>query len=411
VPDAVPDRVPDRAQATVDRIRLTGISATGYHGVLPDERRDGQTFVADVVLHVDTRAAAAADRLERTVDYAAVASGVAAVLAGEPADLVETVAERIAALALGYPGVAAVDVVVHKPQAPIPVPFADVAVEIHRSRKHLPVVAAPAPSGAPAEPAHAPAAEAPAPQPAPDLDALAAPLAAPVVAPLAGPAAAGAAPLPGTGLPSIADLVLPDDEPPALEPLDEPGAAPVAPAPQPDRMDAVPAEPVGVVIALGSNLGASQDTLRAAVHALAEVPGLEVTGVGPLARTAPVGGPDQPDFLNTVVLGRTTLSPRALLRACQAVEDRLGRVREERWGPRTLDVDLIVHGTTIGVTDDLELPHPRAHQRAFVLLPWAHVDPQAVLPGLGGGPVAALAETAPDRAGIRWVNLDWWSAG
>lgn len=143
MPDAVPDRVPDRAQATVDRIRLTGISATGYHGVLPDERRDGQTFVADVVLHVDTRAAAAADRLERTVDYAAVASGVAAVLAGEPADLVETVAERIAALALGYPGVAAVDVVVHKPQAPIPVPFADVAVEIHRSRKHLPVVAAP----------------------------------------------------------------------------------------------------------------------------------------------------------------------------------------------------------------------------------------------------------------------------
>jgi len=110
---------------------------------------------------------------------------------------------------------------------------------------------------------------------------------------------------------------------------------------------------------------------------------------------------------NTVVVGRTTLSPRALLHACQDIEAAHGRVREQRWGPRTLDIDLIVHGTTQAVTDDLELPHPRANQRAFVLATSAHLQPDAVLPGLGGGPVTALAETAPDRAGIRWMALDW----
>jgi dihydroneopterin aldolase/2-amino-4-hydroxy-6-hydroxymethyldihydropteridine diphosphokinase len=165
---------------------------------------------------------------------------------------------------------------------------------------------------------------------------------------------------------------------------------------------------VDVVLALGSNVGASQETLRRAIWDLAAVDGLELTVISPLARTAPVGGPDQPDYLNAVVLGRSTLAPRALLHACQEVEVRHGRVREEAWGPRTLDVDVILHGRTVAVADDLELPHPRAHERAFVLQPWAQVDPDAVLPGLGGGPVADLARTAPDRAGIRWMALDWW---
>ncbi|KGM08748.1 2-amino-4-hydroxy-6-hydroxymethyldihydropteridine pyrophosphokinase, partial [Cellulomonas bogoriensis 69B4 = DSM 16987] len=190
------------------------------------------------------------------------------------------------------------------------------------------------------------------------------------------------------------------------------GATTVLPAPvatePPDRLDQAPPEPVDVVLALGSNLGASQEVLRSAVTALGSVPGLEVTAISPLARTAPVGGPDQPDFLNAVVLGRTTLSPRGLLHACQEVEAAHGRTRDERWGPRSLDVDVILHGTTLAVGDDLELPHPRAHARAFVLEPWAQVDPDAVLPGLGGGPVAALAGTAPDREGIRWMALDWW---
>ncbi len=177
-----------------------------------------------------------------------------------------------------------------------------------------------------------------------------------------------------------------------------------------DRLDLTPPEPVDVVLALGSNLGASQEILRRAIADLGRVDGLEVTGIAPLARTGAVGGPEQPDFLNTVVLARCSLSPRALLGVCQGVEEAYGRVREERWGARTLDVDVICYGSVLAVADDLELPHPRAHSRAFVLEPWAQLDPAAVLPGLGGGPVARLATTAPDRDGIRWLALDWWAS-
>ncbi|WP_308121804.1 dihydroneopterin aldolase, partial [Actinotalea ferrariae] len=126
-----------------DRITVSGITATGHHGVFDHERRDGQTFVADVTLHVDTRPAAAEDRLDLTVHYGVLSEQVAGVLSGEPADLVETVAERIAAVALTHPGVHAVDVVVHKPQAPVTVPFGDVTVQIHRDREHAPAVGAP----------------------------------------------------------------------------------------------------------------------------------------------------------------------------------------------------------------------------------------------------------------------------
>ena len=350
-----------------DRIRLSGIAATGYHGVFDHERRDGQTFVADVVLHVDTRPAAAEDRLDRTVHYGLLAEGVAAVLRGEPADLVETVAERIAALALAFDGVGAVDVVLHKPMAPIAVPFGDVTVEVHRSAAHPPVVAPPVDALAAAGLAS------PAPVPA-------VPTADPVPT-AAGPAEVAAAPT-GSRLP---------------------------PEETTDRLDVVPATPARVVLALGSNQGDSHELLRRVVHDLAAVPGLEVTAVAPLARTGAVGGPEQPDYLNTVVLAETVLSPRALLRATQALEAAHGRVRAERWGPRTVDIDIVVHGTTVASSDDLELPHPRAHERAFVLQPWAQVDPEAVLPGLGGGPVLALAQTAPDRDGIRWMALDWWT--
>ncbi|WP_284294932.1 2-amino-4-hydroxy-6-hydroxymethyldihydropteridine diphosphokinase [Luteimicrobium album] len=172
-------------------------------------------------------------------------------------------------------------------------------------------------------------------------------------------------------------------------------------------MDEIPASPVDVVLSLGSNVGDPQQTLRDAISALDAIGGIEVLDVSPLARTAPVGGVDQDDFLNAVVVARTSMSARELLHACQDVEHSFGRVREQRWGPRTLDVDLIVYGTLTDVAEDLELPHPRAHERAFVLEPWSQVQPDAVLPGLGGGPVAQLAATAPDRAGIRWLALDW----
>lgn len=442
---------PTAGHPTRDRITVSGITATGYHGVFDHERRDGQTFVADVTLHVDTRPAAAEDRLDLTVDYGVLSEQVAGVLAGTPADLVETVAERIAAVALTHRGVEAVDVVVHKPQAPVTVPFGDVTVRIHRDRTHVPSVGAPpvvvdavpglvpdevpAPEAGPdaerwaeALPAvatpHAPRHDAGIPQPEPtEATALfvpdwasvegATPLGATAGAALAGAGVAAhasappAPPTPGVGIPQLP----PPDATAVLAAAPAPGhAAPVLDGPPVDRLDATPAAPADAVLALGSNIGASHDVLRQVVFELAEVPGIEITAIAPLARTQPVGGPEQPDFLNTVVLVRTTLSPRGLLAACHRLEDAHGRVRTEHWGPRTIDVDIVVYDGVIAAADDLELPHPRAHERAFVLEPWAQVQPDAVLPGLGGGPVAALAQTAPDRGGIRWMALDWWAA-
>lgn len=363
----------------LDQIRLVGIAATGYHGVFAHERRDGQTFVADVVVHLDTRRAAASDDLAHTINYGELAERVAAVLSGEPADLIETVAERIAATVLAYGQAVAVDVEVHKPQAPISVPFADVVVAIHRDRSRLPA----------AEPWRPPVESVPVPAQAPVRTVTAA---FPQI-----PVADGAAP--AHAVPSAV----------AMSVLRAPDEA-IEGELVSDVLDEVPAEPVDVVLALGANLGAAQQTLRDAVSDLARVRGLTVVDVSPLARSAAVGGPEQPDYLNAIVLARTTLSARDLLRATQAIEQEHGRERLEHWGPRTLDIDLVVYGSTLAVTDDLELPHPRAHQRAFVLEPWAQVAPDAVLPGLGGGPVALLAATAPDRAGIRWLALDWLTA-
>jgi dihydroneopterin aldolase/2-amino-4-hydroxy-6-hydroxymethyldihydropteridine diphosphokinase len=340
--------VVDEQGRRLDRIALTGIGATGHHGVHQFERDEGQPFLADVVLHLDTRRAAAGDDLARTIDYGVVARRVHAVLAGEPVALIETVAERIAATVLADAGVHTVDVTVHKPQAPVEVPFEDVSVSIRRDRTTLPA----------AEPYRE------------------------------AEAAIGLAP-------DEAGVAAPDDE------------GVVDGEIVLDQLDERPGAPVDVVLAIGGNLGPVAETLRTAVHDLTQVSGLEVTAVSPLARTAAVGGPDQPDFLNAVVLARTTLAPREVLRACQGIENAHGRERSVHWGPRTLDVDVIVYDSVLAVTDDLELPHPRAHQRAFVLQPWAQADPEAVLPGLGGGPVAVLAETAPDRDGVRWLALDW----
>ncbi|ACZ31990.1 2-amino-4-hydroxy-6-hydroxymethyldihydropteridine pyrophosphokinase [Xylanimonas cellulosilytica DSM 15894] len=386
----------------LDQIRLTGVTATGHHGVLPHERAEGQEFGADVVLHLDTRPAAAGDALADTVSYAEVAEEVHAVLAGSPADLVETVAERIAAVVLERPAVVAVDVRVHKPQAPITVPFDDVEVAIRRDRVKVPVVTASLVEPAVVEPAVVEPVETPVAEPL-AVEAVETLTALPVPAPLPAPLPVPP-PLP-VSLPIPAPTPVPahaEAAPPA-PPVPEPEPEPVV-----DRLDVDPAEPVEVVLAIGGNLGDPQASLRAAVTDLDRLPGIQVTEVSPLARTTAVGGPDeQPDYLNAVLIARTTLSPRALLRATQAVENAHGRVREERWGPRTLDVDIVRYGSLVAVSDDLVLPHPRAHERAFVLVPWAEVQPDADLPGLGGGPVAQLAETAPDRGGIRWMALDW----
>jgi 7,8-dihydroneopterin aldolase/epimerase/oxygenase len=118
----------------MDRVALHGLRARGHHGVLPREREEGQTFVVDVDMGLDTRPAAAGDDLARTVHYGIVAEEVASVVAGEPVDLIETLAQRIADICLAHGAVAEVKVVVHKPDAPITVPFDDVTITIQRSR-------------------------------------------------------------------------------------------------------------------------------------------------------------------------------------------------------------------------------------------------------------------------------------
>jgi dihydroneopterin aldolase len=117
-----------------DRIVLTGLRVTGHHGVFEHERQDGQEFVIDVTVHLSLLDAAAGDDLAQTVNYGELAEQVVAAVETDPVDLIETVAERVAAVALGFPRVDTVDVTVHKPSAPITVPFADVAVSITRSR-------------------------------------------------------------------------------------------------------------------------------------------------------------------------------------------------------------------------------------------------------------------------------------
>ncbi|CAL9462929.1 Dihydroneopterin aldolase [Streptomyces sp. enrichment culture] len=118
----------------MDRVALRGLKARGHHGVFPKEREEGQTFIVDLVLAVDTRSAAADDDLAKTVHYGIVAEEVVAAVEGEPVNLIETLAERIAQVCLKHEVVREVEVCVHKPDAPITVPFDDVTVTITRSR-------------------------------------------------------------------------------------------------------------------------------------------------------------------------------------------------------------------------------------------------------------------------------------
>lgn len=271
-------------------IRLTGVEAVGHHGVLPQERRDGQRFVVDVELGLERDRS---DDLAGTVNYAEVAAAVVRDVERDPLDLIESLADRIADTLLRLAGVDWLRVTVHKPQAPVGVPFGDVAVSVTRER------------------------------------------------------------------------------------------------------------PDPVVLSLGSNQGDPLATLTEAVARLAASDGLTLRAVSPVYRTAPVGGVEQPDFLNVVVLGDTEALAEDLLEDTQGIETALGRVRDVRWGPRTLDIDIIDVAGRLDDDEDLTLPHPRAHERAFVLVPWLDVDPDAVLPGHGR--VADLV-AGLDAGGVRRLD-------
>jgi 2-amino-4-hydroxy-6-hydroxymethyldihydropteridine diphosphokinase len=137
-------------------------------------------------------------------------------------------------------------------------------------------------------------------------------------------------------------------------------------------------------VGLGANLGDREANLRAAVDGLAAVEGIEVVAVSSFRDTAPVGYVDQPRFLNGAVAVETTLSPRELLDALFAVERTLGRTRDgPRYGPRTIDLDLLLFGDEAVDEPGLRVPHPRLHERAFVLEPLAELDPRLVVPGAG----------------------------
>ncbi len=148
-------------------------------------------------------------------------------------------------------------------------------------------------------------------------------------------------------------------------------------------------------IGLGANLGQPRDALRSALAALSDIAGCRLAAVSSLYRSAPIGG-GGPDYLNAVAAVDTTLDPEPLLDALQAIEDAHGRERPHADAPRTLDLDLLLHGDAAIQTPRLTLPHPRLHQRAFVLLPLLELAPSLAVPGLG--PLAHwLPATADQR--------------
>jgi 2-amino-4-hydroxy-6-hydroxymethyldihydropteridine diphosphokinase len=145
------------------------------------------------------------------------------------------------------------------------------------------------------------------------------------------------------------------------------------------------------VIALGANIGNPREQIDIAIALLGEA--LEVTAISSLYKTAPVGGPEQPDYLNAVVLAQSELPAMDLLALLHGIEKVLGRERIEHWGPRTIDLDLIQYGSLLSSAQELLLPHPRAFERRFVLEPWAEIEPDAIL--LTHGKISELLEQLP----------------
>jgi 2-amino-4-hydroxy-6-hydroxymethyldihydropteridine diphosphokinase len=145
------------------------------------------------------------------------------------------------------------------------------------------------------------------------------------------------------------------------------------------------------VIALGANIGNPREQMDLAVALLKE--SLEVSAVSSYFTTAPVGGPEQPDYLNAICIAESELPAADLLALLHGIEKVLGRERIEHWGPRTIDLDLIQYGSLLSYADELQLPHPRAHERRFVLEPWAEIEPDAIL--LTHGKISDLLEQLP----------------
>jgi 2-amino-4-hydroxy-6-hydroxymethyldihydropteridine diphosphokinase len=185
-----------------------------------------------------------------------------------------------------------------------------------------------------------------------------------------------------------------------------PPIRPLPPVPRGHRLPVLDprpeTEPVAAVVALGSNLGDTSATIDAAVQAIRRLPLVDDVRVSRIFTTVAMRldgpDPDAPEFANAVAIVTTRLAPQVLLGMLHAIEEQHGRIRTERWGDRTLDLDLIAYGDLRSDDEHLLLPHPRAAERAFVLRPWLDVDPDAVLPGKGrvADLLATLDGAAPE---------------
>lgn len=271
-------------------IKIDKLEIYAYHGVLEEEKKEGQFFYVDAALDVDTRRAGMTDNLNETVNYAEVCELIAHVMTEEKYDLIETCAEKIAeAILLGYPAISGVEITINKPSAPIPMNFGNVSVSISRKRH-------------------------------------------------------------------------------------------------------------SAFIALGSNMGDSEELITEAVRKLDADQLCKVKKQASLVRTKAYGVTDQPDFVNGMLEIETVMTAHELLDRLHEIEAEAGRERVLRWGPRTLDLDIILFDDEIISDDDLCVPHIDMKNRDFVLRPLAEIAPYKVHP-VYGKRVAEMLEELEASAG------------
>ena len=349
-------------------IALKGLGAEANHGVYDFERARNQRFSADIVMWVET--AGNADDIAATVSYADIADEAMAVLTGTAVDLIETLAETIASRVMSHEGVVGTEVTVHKPDAPIDHPFADVSVTVRAGQTDAMPLSLSLKGIYEAE----------------DSSVLTGEI-----------EAYGRAQAPSPAEQEQSGAL------PTRRDVQAAHAAPAHDATRPERLRSR-----RVVLAIGGNLGDVPVTLMHTVEALSYMEGFQIDDVSPIMRTKPVLAPGQapqPDYWNAVVIGSAIATPDELFAQTSRIERELGRERHERWGARTVDIDIIQIEGLASSDPVLTLPHPRAKERAFVLAPWLLCDPDAILEGVGR--VSDLLADTPDREGIIDAVDDW----
>ena len=349
-------------------IALKGLGALANHGVYDFERDRNQRFSADIVMWVE--AAGTADDIAATVSYADIADEAMAVLTGTAVDLIETLAETIASRVMSHEGVVGTEVTVHKPDAPIDHPFADVSVTVRAGQTDAMPLSLSLKGIYEAE----------------DGSVLTGEI-----------EAYGRAQAPSPAEQEQSGAL------PTRRDVQAAHAAPAHDATRPERLRSR-----RVVLAIGGNLGDVPVTLMHTVEALSYMEGFQIDDVSPIMRTKPVLAPGQapqPDYWNAVVVGSAIATPDELFAQTSRIERELGRERHERWGARTVDIDIIQIEGLASSDPVLTLPHPRAKERAFVLAPWLLCDPDAILEGVGR--VSDLLADTPDREGIIDAVDDW----